>query len=158
MKNRPKTMRAFRGEIWILYRISITWTKTKCSTKANISVVANRLTNRQQQCFMVKRTWLKKYLQETNPRKIKKLGDIRESVAWNKQKVTILEEIVLSKAGCCAEFRAEVEVPNVVFVEAVQDPFWGSGMHCTRIPLRLLKQTSKMSSKQDLQPPKQLLP
>ena len=79
--------------------------------------------------FHGKRNLAKEILSATDPSKIKKLGDYRESVAWKKQKVAFLQEILMKKAACCPEFRAEVSDPNVVFVEAVQDQFWGSGMN-----------------------------
>ena len=127
MKNRPKTVRAFRGEMDPLSNF-YNMDKNKLPYKGKHFSSSEQAYQYTKTILHGEKNLAKEILQETNPRKIKKLGDIRESVAWNKQKVTILEEILLSKAGCCAEFRAEVEVPNVVFVEAVQDPFWGSGM------------------------------
>ena len=70
----------------------------------------------------------KEILQATDPRKIRRLEDIRESVSWNRQKVAIVREILRKNAACCAVFRKEVGDPRAVFVEAVRDPFWGSGL------------------------------
>ena len=40
-----------------------------------------------------------------------------------------LYDILMKKAVCGPEFRTEVGDPNAIFVEAVQDPFWGPGMN-----------------------------
>ena len=68
---------------------------------------------------------------EGNPVGIKDLGrKIHESKAWSEQKVDIMYEILTAKAACSVEFRLALkeEDPQVTFVEAVYDSFWGSGL------------------------------
>ena len=73
----------------------------------------------------------KDIMHEGNPVGIKDLGrKIHESKAWSEQKVDIMYEILNAKAACSVEFRLALkeEDPQVTFVEAVYDSFWGSGL------------------------------
>ena len=73
----------------------------------------------------------KDIMHEGNPVGIKDLGKkIHESKAWSEQKVDIMYEILTAKAACSVEFRLALkeEDPQVTFVEAVYDSFWGSGL------------------------------
>ena len=126
--SRPKTfVRAFRGQsdpLSNFYNIG-----------GNKLLYSGRYFNSSEQAYQYtkvsfhgQKKLAKEILQTTDPRTLKKLGDIRESMAWNRQKVDFLRDILVKKATCCPEFRTEVGDPNAIFVEAVQDPFWGSGM------------------------------
>ena len=128
-QNRRKlTVRAFRGQADPLSNFyNIGGNKLHYSGKSfNSSEQAYQYTKA---IFHGEKNLSKEILHTTDPRRIKKLGDFRESVAWKKEKVAFLQEILLRKAVCCSDYRAEVSDPNAVFVEAVQDPFWGSGMN-----------------------------
>ena len=128
-QNRRKlTIRAFRGQADPLSNFyNIGGNKLHYSGKSfNSSEQAYQYTKA---IFHGEKNVSKEILHTTDPRRIKKLGDFRESVAWKNEKVAFLQEILLKKAVCCSDFRAEVSDPNAVFVEAVQDPFWGSGMN-----------------------------
>ena len=73
----------------------------------------------------------KDIMHEGNPVGIKDLGrNIHESKAWSERKVDIMYEILTAKAACSVEFRLALkdEDPQVTFVEAVYDSFWGSGL------------------------------
>ena len=78
---------------------------------------------------------------EVNPHGMKNLGGrITASKAWNDIKADVMYEILEAKAACSAVFceALKTEDPQVVFVEAVYDDFWGSGLPyietCTRSP------------------------
>ena len=68
---------------------------------------------------------------EVNPHAIKVLGGrIIKSKAWEDQKVDVMYDILIAKAACSQAFRLAltIEDPKVIFVEAVCDDFWGSGL------------------------------
>ena len=73
----------------------------------------------------------KEIMLEVNPHAIKDLGGrIVKSKAWEDQKVDVMYDILLAKAACSQAFRLALtaEDPKVIFVEAVCDDFWGSGL------------------------------